>query len=125
LVVATLERRNRRDRVLVSSFHLPTVDRVRELDASVPTAFLTGMGLDPLQVLDVCAAHKHGAYHPVVVMLQGAAAAATAARAHDLGIGVNVWTVNDEAEIRRLADAGVDGIVTDVPDVARAVLDGR
>jgi glycerophosphoryl diester phosphodiesterase len=36
---------------------------------------------------------------------------------------VNVWTVNDDDEIRRLAAAGVDGIVTDVPDVARRALE--
>jgi glycerophosphoryl diester phosphodiesterase len=35
---------------------------------------------------------------------------------------INVWTVDDEAEMRRLDAAGVDGIVTDVPDIARRVL---
>jgi glycerophosphoryl diester phosphodiesterase len=35
---------------------------------------------------------------------------------------VNVWTVNDEDEMRRLAAAGVDAVITDVPDVARRVL---
>ena len=44
-------------------------------------------------------------------------------RAHAAGVRVNVWTVNDEAEIGRLGDAGVDAVVTDVPDVARRVLD--
>ena len=33
-----------------------------------------------------------------------------------------MWTVNDEAEIARLAAAGVDAVITDVPDVARRVL---
>jgi glycerophosphoryl diester phosphodiesterase len=31
---------------------------------------------------------------------------------------IYVWTVNDERQIRRLAEAGVDGLITDVPDVA-------
>jgi glycerophosphoryl diester phosphodiesterase len=35
---------------------------------------------------------------------------------------VNVWTVNDPREIARLGRAGVDGICTDVPDVALAAL---
>jgi glycerophosphoryl diester phosphodiesterase len=35
---------------------------------------------------------------------------------------VNVWTVNDADEMRRLAAAGVDAVITDVPDVARRVL---
>ena len=55
--------------------------------------------------------------------LVGEAAAATVARAHDLGMAVNVWTVNGEDEMRRLAAVGVDAIITDVPDVARRVLD--
>jgi glycerophosphoryl diester phosphodiesterase len=38
---------------------------------------------------------------------------------------VNVWTVNDPDELRRLADAGVDAVITDVPDVAREALSDR
>lgn len=44
------------------------------------------------------------------------------ARAHDLGIRVVVWTVDDPAVMRVLLDAGVDGIITDRPDVLRDVL---
>jgi glycerophosphoryl diester phosphodiesterase len=32
------------------------------------------------------------------------------------------WTVNDEADIRRILAMGVDGLITDYPDVARAIL---
>jgi glycerophosphoryl diester phosphodiesterase len=35
---------------------------------------------------------------------------------------VNVWTVNEADQLLRLRDAGVDGVVTDVPDLARTVL---
>jgi glycerophosphoryl diester phosphodiesterase len=38
---------------------------------------------------------------------------------------VNVWTVNGEDEMRRLAAVGVDAIITDVTDVARRVFDSR
>ena len=47
------------------------------------------------------------------------------ARAHDLGIRVVVWTVDDPAIMRSLLDAGVDGIITDRPDVLREVLISR
>lgn len=41
------------------------------------------------------------------------------AEAHDLGIAVNVWTVNNLADIRAMSEMGVDGIITDDP--ARAL----
>lgn len=47
------------------------------------------------------------------------------ARAHELGIRVVVWTVDDPATMRSLLDMGVDGIITDRPDVLREVLIGR
>lgn len=46
-------------------------------------------------------------------------------RAHDLGLVVHVWTINEEAEMRRLLQLGVDGIVTDRADVLRDVLRAR
>jgi len=47
------------------------------------------------------------------------------ARAHDAGLGIVVWTVDRAETMRRLLDLGVDGIITDRPDVLREVLIGR
>ena len=47
------------------------------------------------------------------------------AEAHALGLAVYAWTVNAPADIARLAAAGVDAIITDRPDLARAVLAAR
>jgi glycerophosphoryl diester phosphodiesterase len=44
------------------------------------------------------------------------------AEAHALGLRVVPWTVNLPADMRRLVRWGVDGLITDRPDLARAVL---
>src|ERR687897_597393 len=43
-------------------------------------------------------------------------------RAHDEELAVNAWTCNDPERIRWLAETGVDGIVTDRPDITLAAL---
>ncbi len=121
-VVDLLHDRGGRDRVLVSSFSLDTIDRVRALDAAIPTGFLTMPAFDPVEGAVLAAGHGHAAVHPFVLALAGERAAAVAEQAHAVDVAVNVWTVNDPRELRRLAAAGVDALITDVPDVARQAL---
>lgn len=45
--------------------------------------------------------------------------------AHRVGAEVHVWTVNDPADMARLLDLGVDGLVTDRADLAMQVLAER
>jgi glycerophosphoryl diester phosphodiesterase len=116
-VAAMLMRRDRGgagDRVLVSSFSLATVDRVRAVDAAIPTGLLTLPGLDQLGAIETAAVRGHVALHPHDLAVTPELIAA----AHDGGLLVNVWTVDDPDRIRLLAGWGVDGVVTNVPDVA-------
>lgn len=61
-----------------------------------------------------------GRFGPLVVV-----DAQLVATAHAQGREVHVWTVNDAAEMGRLLDLGVDGLLSDRPDVLRDVLDRR
>jgi len=48
-----------------------------------------------------------------------------AKEAQSLGLKVLAWTVNDPAAMTRLIDVGVDGLITDRPDLARKLLEER
>ena len=45
--------------------------------------------------------------------------------AHDLGMSVNVWTVDNEKDIRQMKELGVDQITTNKPALTREILFGR
>jgi glycerophosphoryl diester phosphodiesterase len=49
--------------------------------------------------------------------------AASVAERHAAGTALFTWTVDDPAELRRLAEVGIDGVYTRRPDVARNVFD--
>ena len=120
-VVALLEARDELAdrRILVSSFHLPTVDRVHELAPGLGTGWLLGVAEDLGPLVDRAAAAGHVAVHPHHAFVDGG----LVARAHDAGLAVNTWTCDDPDRIRWLADLGVDAVITNVPDVALAALD--
>lgn len=110
------------DKVVVSSFNLTTVDRVRTLDAAIETALLSDGSFDPLEALVVAEQHGHAGLHPQVGRLEGRVAGALAMRARERGVALRPWTVNDPAEIARLGALGYDAVISDDPLVAIAAL---
>lgn len=114
-VCVELSRRGDSLRWLVSSFRLRTVDHIRSMWPAVPTALLT---YEPdAKALALASRRGHRAIHPDVRFVDEDSVRA----AHAIGLAVNTWTCNDPDRIRELIAWGVDGICTDVPDVAVSV----
>lgn len=111
-------RRGLHERVVVSSFHLPTIDRVRSLDPAISTAWLVVGFADLAAGLATLVGHGHGILHPH----HRSVTEELLARCRDAGVLVNTWTLDDPDRMRELARWGIDGICTNVPDVARAAL---
>jgi glycerophosphoryl diester phosphodiesterase len=106
--------------IIISSFDLGSIDACREIAPELVTGWLTS-GQEVADAARI--ASEHG--HPWLNSDREAALRASAdeiAAAQRLGLRVNVWTVDDPAEMVTLASAGVDAIITDVPDVARRAL---
>lgn len=137
-VAAAIERHGLHDRVLIASFS----DRRRRAvlrRLSRPAASSAGMASIALFVLlgpvlpDVllrrAAARTLRGVHALQVPVRyGAVTVVTSGfvrRAHRNGLQVHVWTINEAAEMHRLLDLGVDGIVTDRADILKAVLSER
>lgn len=119
-VVALLGARGEIDggRNLISSFHLPTIDRVRALAPDLATGWLLGMVEDVERLVERAVTHGHAAVHPHHAFVTDV----LVARAHAAGVAVNTWTCDDPDRIRWLAEVGVDAVVTNVPDVALQAL---
>jgi glycerophosphoryl diester phosphodiesterase len=113
-----LRRRGARDRVLASSFDPVALRTVRALRPDIPTALVVGRDADVEPALREAAALRHRALHPEHALVDRA----LVRRARSLGLALYAWTVNDADELERLARLGVDGLITDVPDVALGVL---
>ncbi len=102
---------------LVSSFDLAMVDAVLATGAGIPTAWLVVEV--PAGAVALLGSRGHRALHPWV----GALNRSTVDECHASGIAVNTWTCDDPERMRELIGWGIDGICTNVPDIALAVRD--
>jgi glycerophosphoryl diester phosphodiesterase len=117
--VALLADRGDRDEVLVSSFNPATLARVGARAPHLATALLVVEPESDVVTRVVAAGHR--ALHPYDWFVDQA----LVDRCHAAGVRVNVWTVDDPTRMAELLDLGVDGLCTNVPDVARRVVDAR
>jgi glycerophosphoryl diester phosphodiesterase len=141
-VLDLLHREHFADRVMIESFDWRTLRLVQKQAPGIPTVYLTQQqqpeeniyleksspwtaGFDPV---------KYGGSVPRAVKAAGGSmwsplyedvSPSSIAEAHSLGLPVIVWTVNDPKDMGRLIDMGVDGIISDRPDLLRMVAAGK
>ena len=125
-------------RIMVQSFDWRTLQLVQKLSPAIPTVYLTVQaGTAPTVFPDKASAWTagfdpadHGRSIPRTIRQAGGAiwspyfgdvTPALVSESHALGLKVVVWTVNKQADMARLIDMGVDGIISDHPDLLRQV----
>lgn len=124
-VLALVRSRRMEGRTLVMAFERDTLRRVRELDPAIRTVLLIGRGevqrerVWPAESVKWAAgvgATAIGYNHRLID-------ADVVAAARKAGLTLAAWTVNEEADVRRMLDLGVDVVISDRPDLVRRLVD--
>lgn len=113
LVLEVLESGNILDRAIIQSFDLRALQTMKKLKPSIPLALLIEESADfekNLAELGFTPDIYSPSFHLVNEELIKSC--------HDKSIKLIPWTVNEEEDMVRLLDLGVDGIITDYPDIA-------
>jgi len=116
VLVATLRAQQATREVLVISSDHHAVKRVKQLDATIPTAIMYGGR--PLDPVGMARAAGADAVRPD----QWTVTAEDVEVCHAAGLAVIPWTVNDVVNMRRLVGLGVDGMSSDYPERLGQVL---
>lgn len=101
------------DRCLMASFQYEYLKHFKELDENIRTLLNTSSG--SLALAEDFPADYYGLYEEMVT-------ADLVEAVHNAGSLAYVWTVNTPVQMRNAAAMGVDGIVTNVPGLARVAL---
>lgn len=112
-VADEIMRRKMEDQVFVSSFNHVSMERFKALGTPIEAGLLYESPLvDMAGYLSRCAAdnvhpcYRVFNYQPELVDLF-----------HSRGMKINVWTVNEEDDARKLLDMGIDGLIGNYPDM--------
>jgi glycerophosphoryl diester phosphodiesterase len=127
-LVAVLERAGAHDRVCVASFSGKRLDRFRALTGGRVCTATGPLDIARLRLAGAGAGPARGRFAAActqVPLRQGPVRVVDRRfldAAHGRDLPVHVWTIDDPAEMVRLLDLGVDGIMTDRPTVLKEVL---
>ncbi len=116
--LAAVDARGLQERTLFSSFYDPVLARLRALAPAARVGLLLSRRY-PQDAVARARALGAEALHPEAVLVDEAFVDA----AHEAGLAVYVFTVDDPAEMRRLLAIGVDGLFTNHPDRMRQIMD--
>jgi len=114
-VAALVEKHDMAGRVAVMSLERSLLDRFQRLRPTWRTGLLTAVAVGDLTRVEV----------DFLAVRDALATAAFVQQAHRRGKEVAAWTLNDRASMMRMLSRGVDNLITDRPDLARAVLRER
>ncbi len=109
-VVAALRDTGEAARVIILSFDPATLLSVNRLDQTMMTGYLCEHPSNDLVERSVRAGARQIAPRGDLVTPD------LVKRAHEAGLQVVAWTINEPDQMRRLIAAGVDGIMSDYPD---------
>lgn len=111
--------------LLFSTFWEGALAAIRNIAPEIPTAYNFSESIE--EGLAVTAEYDCATIHPPLSMIQGTPFfeenefedVDLVSAAHELGVPVNVWTINTWYECARLLDAGVDGLIMDYSELLR------
>jgi glycerophosphoryl diester phosphodiesterase len=125
-VLATLDRFDGRERVLLAAEEAAIMARIRAAAPDVLTSFSSAeVAAFVLGPPEGTLPRAFALQIPPVYGDRRLITAESVAAAHALGMEVHAWTINDEDEMDALLELGVDGLMTDWPARASAVLRRR
>lgn len=115
------------ERVMVASFSGSVLEEFRRECPEVATSAATGEVASFLSLYDAGLAHSYSPAMQALQVPEYAAGLRVLSRgfveaAHGRNLRVHAWTVNNEGDMRRFVEMGVDGIMTDYPDRLLKVL---
>jgi glycerophosphoryl diester phosphodiesterase len=118
-VVGLVEASGRASSVVISSFWPDSLVAARAAGPEIPTGLLLAGWFDPAEAVWAAVSRGCTALHPNIDLVH----ADLVEEAHDAGLSVAVWTVNDRALLQTMVEIGVDTVITDDVALALAVLD--